>query len=230
MKLVECFMTLQGEGNFTGAPTIFVRFAGCSLRCPECDTKYSYEDSTKALPDVGAPFILDRIVDLCSRPRFICITGGEPLEQPKAEMYNLLNALQTWHRVRGLEAITIETNGAQNIDWLLALPYRRLLNLSVDFKLPSTGRDGKMLFGNFVKLTEQDVIKFVCRDIEDVRCANSVLSELAKQPSCSARMLFHCLGGKAERWLAEAVLDLARKYERFDIRMGVQLHKLAGVR
>ena len=40
MRINEIFYSLPGEGYFTGTPAIFVRFAGCNLRCPFCDTNH----------------------------------------------------------------------------------------------------------------------------------------------------------------------------------------------
>ena len=42
MKVIELFLSVNGEGLKSGELATFVRFAGCNLRCPYCDTKYSY--------------------------------------------------------------------------------------------------------------------------------------------------------------------------------------------
>ena len=39
-KINEIFYSLQGEGHHTGYPSVFIRFAGCNLKCPFCDTPH----------------------------------------------------------------------------------------------------------------------------------------------------------------------------------------------
>ena len=228
MRVREIFQTIQGEGIFAGAVTMFVRFAGCSLQCPDCDTQYSWD--TKDLPDVGAPWIVDKIIDMCRRPRHICITGGEPLEQPQDDLFNLLQTLQGWHGNRGLESIVIETNGAHDISWLLNKPFRSVTHLSIDYKLPSTGHEGRMVVSNFLKLGPKDVIKFVCKDPGDAAYAGTILQSIAKHADTNPVVLFHTTGGQALNWLPEEIMKWEGIQERFDIRVGVQLHRLYSVR
>ncbi|MBO8477106.1 MAG: 7-carboxy-7-deazaguanine synthase QueE, partial [Bacteroidetes bacterium] len=40
-RINEIFYSLQGEGYFTGTPSVFIRFSGCNLKCPFCDTDHS---------------------------------------------------------------------------------------------------------------------------------------------------------------------------------------------
>ena len=56
MRINEIFYSLQGEGYFTGTPAVFVRFAGCNLRCPFCDT--DHEPFTEMTPEE----VVDRII------------------------------------------------------------------------------------------------------------------------------------------------------------------------
>jgi 7-carboxy-7-deazaguanine synthase len=96
----EIFPTLQGEGPFAGTPSIFVRLAGCNLRCWFCDT--DFESSTLHLaPDDVLSAVLreraERPVDL------IVLTGGEPLRQ------NIVPFLD-WAFGAGL-SVQIETAG-----------------------------------------------------------------------------------------------------------------------
>jgi organic radical activating enzyme len=72
------FWTIQGEGYFAGEPMIFIRTAGCSVGCEQCDTNYRFHMEET----------VERIVDKCirlrdehKRARYVWITGGEPTDQ-----------------------------------------------------------------------------------------------------------------------------------------------------
>jgi len=75
----EIFYTIQGEGPFSGRPAIFVRLAGCNLRCHFCDT--DFESSTTHLT-------AEEIVSECIKypTNLIVITGGEPFRQNLYEL------------------------------------------------------------------------------------------------------------------------------------------------
>ncbi|MGD0782466.1 MAG: 7-carboxy-7-deazaguanine synthase QueE [Candidatus Aminicenantales bacterium] len=101
LKIVEIFASIQGEGLRQGEPTIFIRLAGCNLRCPFCDTKRAWKGGR------GMP--LERIVDRVARlnktrpAEWIVLTGGEPLLQDVGPLVRLL-------KKKGF-LIQIETNG-----------------------------------------------------------------------------------------------------------------------
>ena len=75
MIVNEIFYSLQGEGFLAGMPSVFVRLAGCPLRCRWCDTKYAWAE------DAGQERSIAEIVEaVCKwRCRFVVITGGEPM-------------------------------------------------------------------------------------------------------------------------------------------------------
>lgn len=109
-RINEIFYSLQGEGHNTGRAAIFVRFAGCNLKCPFCDTEFdSYQEMSA-----------DEIVAAVSNypSRFVVLTGGEPTLQVDESLVDLL------HR-HGYE-VAMESNGTRpappNIDWLTISP------------------------------------------------------------------------------------------------------------
>ena len=106
--LVEIFESLQGEGRNTGRPCVFIRFAGCNLACPWCDTDVAKRFS---LPREG---ILDELRQYKSKS--VILTGGEPTIQ--AGMPELVAALKD----RGYW-IGVETNGTTEADWLAFVDY-----------------------------------------------------------------------------------------------------------
>ncbi len=92
----EIFETLQGEGRQTGRPCVFVRFTGCNLACPWCDTDFSLREQ------LSLDELLARVATFA--PKSVIFTGGEPLLQP--HLLTLASAL----KARGYW-LGIETNG-----------------------------------------------------------------------------------------------------------------------
>lgn len=72
----EIFRTIQGEGLHAGHPAVFVRLAGCPLRCTWCDTDFA---GGEALTEEQLAF---QVQPLLHPNKLIVITGGEPLAQP----------------------------------------------------------------------------------------------------------------------------------------------------
>lgn len=98
--LHEIFPTLQGEGRNTGRPCIFVRFSGCNLACPWCDTDFSPKMTLSA----------EEILAELSRyeEKSVILTGGEPLLQDLQPLVTPLKAHGYW--------IGLETNGTLEPD------------------------------------------------------------------------------------------------------------------
>lgn len=132
---------------------IFVRFAGCNIRCNYCDTCYALtpEDATQRLTEEE---LLEKIH---AYPwKRITFTGGEPLLQPIESICQILSN-------EGYD-INIETNGA------VSLFQNRPKNVfyTMDYKCLGSGVNQYMKLDNFKKLTEKDVLKFVVSDRRDM--------------------------------------------------------------
>lgn len=110
-RINEIFYSLQGEGRHTGRAAVFVRFSGCNLRCPFCDTDYSdYQRMTA-----------EEIVAKVSQWKdcgFVVLTGGEPALQVDEPLIEALHCEGFY--------IAIETNGTcplpSAIDWVTLSP------------------------------------------------------------------------------------------------------------
>jgi 7-carboxy-7-deazaguanine synthase len=100
MHINEIFYSLQGEGFLAGLPSVFVRLAGCPLRCRWCDTKYAWDK------EAGRQNSTDEIVRTVQQwpCRFVVITGGEPMVDP--DLPQLVRELKAAGK-----HITIETAG-----------------------------------------------------------------------------------------------------------------------
>ncbi len=115
-KINEVFYTLQGEGAHSGIPAVFVRFSGCNLRCPWCDTEFS--DFTEMSADEIVREALS-IYDIPNeRRKMLVLTGGEPSLQVDTPLIDALHAAGFY--------ICIETNGTHplpdGIDWITCSP------------------------------------------------------------------------------------------------------------
>ena len=109
-RINEIFYSLQGEGHNTGRAAVFIRFAGCNLRCSFCDTEFdSYHEMT-------ASAIISAIAAYPAR--FVVLTGGEPTLQADEAFVDLLHQ-------HGYE-VAMESNGTRpaprNLDWLTISP------------------------------------------------------------------------------------------------------------
>lgn len=102
LRVVEVFESLQGEGPLCCRRALFLRLAGCNLRCPWCDTKYSLD------PRAGAPMDVGVLVERAVRHGgLLVVTGGEPLLQ-RSQLNRLLEEL--WRR-SPRHVVQVETNG-----------------------------------------------------------------------------------------------------------------------
>jgi 7-carboxy-7-deazaguanine synthase len=100
MRIAEFFKSIQGEGEFAGTPSVFVRTTGCNLRCWFCDTPYTSwapEGSQEPWESVLAKILAED----CPH---VVLTGGEPMLQP--DLVSLSHALRQAGRI-----VTIETAG-----------------------------------------------------------------------------------------------------------------------
>jgi 7-carboxy-7-deazaguanine synthase len=106
MRVVEVFHSLQGEGTLVGMPSVFVRLAGCPLRCRWCDSAYAWNYS--AGEELDPAEIVDRIGEWPCR--HVVLTGGEPLMGE--DLVVRLGIVGLTHCLKALgKHITIETAG-----------------------------------------------------------------------------------------------------------------------
>ncbi|MCR5214347.1 MAG: putative 7-carboxy-7-deazaguanine synthase QueE [Eubacterium sp.] len=177
-KVVEKFSSINGEARRAGELAVFIRFAGCNLRCSYCDTLYAITDDAKYKEES-----LEDIINYVESSHItnVTLTGGEPLLQEGiADL--VAELLSRNHRVE------IETNGAVSI-----LPMYRLakelrlndeLSITLDYKCPSSGMESFMLMENYELLRPCDTVKFVVGSREDLDKARKIIERFSLTEKC----------------------------------------------
>jgi len=197
----EIFYSIQGEGADAGLPTIFIRLAGCNLRCSYCDTKYAFYG--------GKEMSIEEIMTEIKKWRCkrVCITGGEPLLQEG--IYELVDIL-----LRNDYEVSVETNGSISIEKLID----KNVIIKMDIKLPSSRMHEKMRMENIGLLRNKDELKFVIGNKRDYEYAKEILQEY--KPYC--QVIMQPVWKKIDTTkLAEWILK-----DGIDVRLSIQLHKI----
>jgi 7-carboxy-7-deazaguanine synthase len=197
----EIFRSIQGESTFAGLPCVFVRLAGCNLRCRYCDTRYALEDGeTMSLED-----ILQRVDSY--GVNLVEITGGEPLVQ--AETPRLAEALlERGHKV------LVETNGSLDISVLPEGTVRIM-----DIKCPSSGESHHTMWENIWRLKPYDEVKFVVSDRLDYEWARGIILENFGHSKTKV-LLGTVFGELPTRNAVEWMLE-----DKLPVRFQLQIHK-----
>jgi 7-carboxy-7-deazaguanine synthase len=174
MHLIELYKSVQGESSFAGVPCIFVRLAGCNLRCAWCDSEYTFTG--------GKPFTADEIVaeiEALQPCRLIEFTGGEPMLQARELlplMQRLLDAGYT---------LMMETSGERP---LADVP--KPVHKIVDVKCPGAGSAANSFrMENLTALTQNDEVKFVLSDRADYEFARAFIREHNLAAKCGSVLL-----------------------------------------
>jgi 7-carboxy-7-deazaguanine synthase len=202
LRITEIFYSLQGEARTVGLPTVFVRLTGCPLRCRYCDTAYAFQGGSR----MTIKEVLERVVAF--NPRYVCITGGEPLAQLGS--HPLLTALCNL----GYE-VSLETSGALDIG---AVDPR--VSIVMDLKTPGSGESERNLYDNIDLLARKDQVKFVIGSRRDYEWSRAQVREYRLDTRCE--VLFSPSYEEIDaRSLADWILE-----DRLRVRMQMQIHKL----
>lgn len=178
MRLSEIYASVQGEGPRVGVPTIFVRFAGCNLKCPgwPCDTQHAIDPALyrHEWKEWGVEQFYDEIRQVTTDCgiRNVCFTGGEPFLQPQDKFRQLVSQLYA----RGYE-MEVFTNGT--LPWQSWAIYS--LRFIMDWKLSGSGETIEHLgvvMDNASRLTKKDAIKFTIANTSDLEEAYEVWMKL----------------------------------------------------
>jgi 7-carboxy-7-deazaguanine synthase len=202
LKITEIFHSIQGESTRSGERTVFIRLTGCPLRCNYCDTTYSYTGGEwKSVKEIL------QIID-SFQSKYICVTGGEPLAQPKVI-----------HLIRELNKLdyktSIETDGEEDVS-----QYIGLAKIILDVKTPDSGENAKKCFENLNYLLSSDEIKFVLCSLKDYEWAKQICKKYDLENRFT--VLF------SPSYTTFSFKDLAEKIikDRLKVRLQLQLHKI----
>lgn len=216
MVLIELYSSVQGESSFAGMPCIFVRLAGCNLRCSWCDSEYTFAG--------GEKYSLEQVeqkIAALAPVKLVEFTGGEPMLQAR-EVLPLMDRLLA----QGY-TLLLETSGERLLD---AVP--NAVHKIMDVKCPASGESGRFHLPNLDALTMRDEVKFVISDRADyefarefmrrhdlaARCGHILLSPAFTKTPTSERSTENCQ--LDPRLLVEWMLA-----DQLPARLSLQIHK-----
>jgi 7-carboxy-7-deazaguanine synthase len=217
MQIIEIYKSLQGESSYAGLPCVFVRLAGCNLRCVWCDSEYTFKGGSRMTQEQ----VQAEVHRLLPNKGLVEVTGGEPMLQER-EVVPLMNSL-----LASGHTVLLETSGE-----------RPLANVPggvvkiVDVKCPDSGEGGSFLPENLNWLTERDELKFVIasrRDYEfardfilelpsGMRAGSVIFSPAFRKDATGTRSADHCLVDPRD--MADWILA-----DNLTVRLGFQIHK-----
>jgi len=208
MKVCELYRSLQGEGSTSGEPTIFVRVQGCNLRCSYCDTTYAQQPTPQNEMPVDLIVREIKAMEHSNSTKLVEITGGEPMIFAD-EIITLAGRLS----YLGFRTL-VETNGSLPLDGYMS----SRVTYVMDYKLPSSNMEDRMVPSNLNLLRPRDELKFVVGNINDFNRAMEIIDEY--EPKC--KILFSPIWDMMHfKELAELILNSG-----INARLSIQIHKL----
>jgi 7-carboxy-7-deazaguanine synthase len=220
LRVTEVYLSTQGEGPNVGDRTVFVRFAGCNLRCPlwPCDTPFAIypEQYRNTWIRMDAEQLVSRVQQVTNRDKGVrvCFTGGEPMIQHTDSLMELIYRLKSL----GYE-MEMFTNGT------LLYPVELLKEVRVvmDWKLPGSGEDpfNRERIANLKNLDWRQSIKFVCADKTDYAEAAAIWDKYIVGTT-DARVYYGVAWGKLDaKELVAWVLE-----DQLPWTLNIQVHNL----
>ncbi|MGO5072895.1 putative 7-carboxy-7-deazaguanine synthase QueE [Clostridium sporogenes] len=209
-KVVERFVSINGEGRRSGQLAIFIRFAGCNLNCSYCDTLWANEKDV-SYELISSKDIYDYIKS--QKIKNVTLTGGEPLMQKGiVELLKLLSKDKELY-------VEIETNGSVLLDEFLDI--ENSPSFTMDYKLPSSNMENKMALDNFRYLTNKDTVKFVSGSIEDLEKVKEIIKKynLVNTTNVYISPVF----GKIN---LDTIVEFMKNNKMNGVNLQLQLHKI----
>ena len=209
-KVVEKFVSVNGEGKRAGQLAVFIRFAGCNLECSYCDTKWA-NDKEVNFELLSAEEVYNYIKS--TGIKNVTLTGGEPLFQK-----NIKELLEKLCYDKNLN-IEIETNGSINIKEFISIVNRP--SFTMDYKCPSSNMEEKMCLSNFEYLDKKDTVKFVVGNIKDLNKVKNIINKykLIEKTSTYISPVFGSIK-------LESIINFMKENKMNEVNFQIQLHKV----
>ncbi len=208
-KVVEKFISINGEGRCAGELAAFIRFAGCNLNCSYCDTRWANE------PKVTYEILSEEEIYAYIKEHNVynvTLTGGEPLLQE-----NIGRLIKLLSRDKELR-IEIETNGAVSLKDYIDIGEN--VTFTLDYKLPGSKMNHKMIMDNYDLIRTCDTVKFVVSDQEDLDKAREVI----KQYQLTDRVAVY-LSSSFGVIKPEDIVNYMMEHKLNKVRLQLQMHK-----
>ena len=202
LSVNEIFYSIQGESTHAGKPCVFVRLAGCDLRCSWCDTSYAFNEGRRMSVDD----IVRQVGEYGSA--LVEVTGGEPLLQE--DVYPLMERLLEAGRT-----VLLETGGQIDVSRVPGAVVKVM-----DVKCPGSGESEKVEWGNIDRLGSLDQVKFVIQDRVDYEFARETVLRHALDRRCAAVLFSPVHGVLSPKDLSVWILE-----DRLPVRLQLQIHK-----
>jgi 7-carboxy-7-deazaguanine synthase len=216
LYLIEIYKSIQGESSFAGLPCIFVRLAGCNLRCSWCDSEYTFTGGYKSTEDQ-----VTAEIEKLAPVTLIEFTGGEPMLQER-ELVPLMERL-----LRGGYELMMETSGERPLERVPAAVHK-----IVDVKCPGSGEAGSFQMSNLECLTDRDEVKFVIASRGDYEFARDFIREHKLETHAGQLLLSPAFSktSSAERTTENCLLDPRELVDwmladSLPARLSLQIHK-----
>lgn len=208
-KVIEKFVSINGEGPSCGQLSVFIRFAGCNLNCSYCDTSWANGEVPYEL--MSSKEIYQYVRD--TKYRNITLTGGEPLLQD-----GIIGLLEVLSKDKELH-VEIETNGSVLLDKFLNI--ENPPSFTMDYKLPSSNMENRMALENFNYLTDKDTVKFVSGSIEDLEKAREIINHYSLVDK--TRLFISPVFGELP---LDSIVEFMKNNRMNGVNLQLQLHKI----
>ncbi len=224
MKINEIFESIEGEGKYSGIPTIFIRTQGCGIKCLWCDSKNTWDINK------GKEIKVDDILEFCNcKIRRVSITGGDPMLQDLEELNSLVIGLHELGKI-----VNLEHSGKVDPNLNLIKTFDQIC---IDIKPPSSGVEATesdiRYINEILSVSVEPQLKCVVKDIVDLEFYSNIFKDQKNikfrytystfSPMFDDNMTISNIGDK--------LISYSNKYSfGYSSRIGIQIHKILGLR